>query len=227
MRRRVFISLVAAAGLAGWLLARATSSSGSREITDLDSTLSPARISDASSAQLSAPPIALLHNPPSANVPLASEIARNPPQRVIAEPPRHTPPPPAMPTVRDVERSLNARLAQQHAFRGGITLESTPGAEEAHAHALQGHDLSKLVLQVEQVTILGDVQISGSTITFALQPLIESYDPADLDRNGTIDGEDLRELVRLIDTADGGADLDGNGLIDGADMAEFLLRYPS
>lgn len=59
------------------------------------------------------------------------------------------------------------------------------------------------------------------TMTFTLV-----YDRADLDRSGTVDSEDLRELIDRIATGDPTADINSDGLADGGDVTEFLSRYP-
>lgn len=58
---------------------------------------------------------------------------------------------------------------------------------------------------------------STITLQFALKP-------ADLDRNGAVNTEDLRELITAIEQGNSTADVNGDGIVDGRDIADLLTQ---
>lgn len=64
---------------------------------------------------------------------------------------------------------------------------------------------------------------SDASVFLEIAPTpIEETDPADLDGNGQVDGNDLIILLGAWGTSDAAADLDGNGIVDGADLMILL-----
>ena len=52
-----------------------------------------------------------------------------------------------------------------------------------------------------------------------------AFDPADLDRDGTVGGRDLTMLLQAWNTSGPVGDLDGSGTVDGGDLAMLIAAW--
>lgn len=198
MKRRVFIMLALAAGLAGWLAARATSTrhadvDAARELGyDSSASVTPAPGAVPSAVASGQPPLLALTQPTAE--PHASSTAPVSPAWTRA---------PAEFAEGLVEHAVSVLKA-----RPGIVKLDV----QSSARAVQPQPETQFVVEMSF-----DSTRSTITLQFALRP-------ADIDRNGAVNMEDLRELITAIEQGNSTADVNGDGIVDGSDIADLLTQ---
>ncbi len=194
MKRRVFIMLALAAGLAGWLAARATST----RHADIDAAR---ELRYDSSASVAPTPGAVPSAVVSRQAPL---LALKQPHALSAAPvsPAWTPAPDEF-----AEGLVQHPVSVSKARPGVVKLDV-----QSSARAVQPQPEPQFVVEMS-------FDSTRSTVTFQF-----ALKPADIDRNGAVNTEDLRELITAIEQGDSTADVNGDGIVDGSDIADLLTQ---
>ncbi len=194
MKRRVFIMLVLAAGFAGWLAARATST----RHADVDAAR---ELGYDSSASVAPAPGAVPSAVVSRQAPL---LALKQPHTLTAAPVSPTwTPAPAEFAQAVVERLVSVSKARPGIVKLGV---------QSSARAVQPQPETQFVVEMS-------FDSTSSTITFQF-----ASQPADIDRNGAVNTEDLRELITAVEQGNSTADVNGDGIVDGRDIADLLTQ---
>ncbi|MFN5944720.1 MAG: dockerin type I domain-containing protein [Phycisphaerae bacterium] len=197
MTRRVFVMLVLAAGCAGWLAARATST----RHADVDAAREPGYDSSASVAPApGAVPSAVVSG--QSPLPALTQPVRPPTLTAAPVSPAWT----RAPT--EFAEALVERTASVSKARPGVVKLDV----QSSARAVQPRPESQFVVEMSF-----DSTRSTITLQFALKP-------ADIDRNGAVNTEDLRELITAIEQGNSTADVNGDGIVDGRDIADLLAQ---